>query len=638
MAFGKPVKVIFLPGGETVEVPPGTSLLEAGRRAEVDIWSPCGGQGKCGQCKVQVDFAGPSPPLHPDEERHLSADERGRGLRLACRTTVDAGATVHLPAPMLGGMGRILAAGERRSVPRKPNVRRAVVAAPPPTLADQADDLRRVERTLGLAPDSLSISREAAQELPQVLREHGFGATMTLVATRVVEAVPPDDGAACFGVAFDIGTTTVVGYLLDLQTGEELAAASALNTQQRHGDDVISRLTAVREHPGRLPELRELVLGVVDRLIGQLCQEAGASPERIYEATFVGNATMLHLLRGVDPSAIAVTPFTPVVTRSLTLTPAEAAVGISPRGSVYLLPHVAGYVGADIVGAMVATALDERPCPAMLVDIGTNGEVALWTGTQLLCCSCAAGPAFEGAQIERGTRAIPGAVERVALQDGDVSLTTVANEPAVGVCGSGLVDAVAMLLDAGAMDSTGRLQEGTQTDGLPPAIAARLSGAGRDTRFALVREAETGDGRPLWLTQRDLRQLQLAKAAVRAGIEILLARAGMRYDDLGELLLAGAFGSYIRRRSAVRIGLLPPVPLDRIRAVGNAAGVGSELALISTDVRAYAERLARQAQYVELSAAAEFESVYTEAMLFPEAAECGEGIAAQAGNQRRARE
>jgi uncharacterized 2Fe-2S/4Fe-4S cluster protein (DUF4445 family) len=195
-----------------------------------------------------------------------------------------------------------------------------------------------------------------------------------------------------------------------------------------------------------------------------------------------------------------------------------------------------------------------------------------------------------------------------------------------------------MLLDAGAMDSTGRLQEGTQTDGLPPAIAARLSGAGRDTRFALVREAETGDGRPLWLTQRDLRQLQLAKAAVRAGIEILLARAGMRYDDLGELLLAGAFGSYIRRRSAVRIGLLPPVPLDRIRAVGNAAGVGSELALISTDVRAYAERLARQAQYVELSAAAEFESVYTEAMLFPEAAECGEGIAAQAGNQRRARE
>ncbi len=539
---------------------------------------------------------------------------------------------------MLGGMGRILEAGERRSVPRKPNVRRVVVRAPPPALNDQDDDLNRVERALGLAPGSLAVTRAAAAELPLVLRRHNFSATAALVGDRLAEATEPELDPPCLGVAFDIGTTTVVGYLLNLQTGEEVAAASALNTQQQYGDDVISRLTAIRGDPAHLERLRGLIVDVVNDLTAQLCAGAAVPPERIYEAVFVGNTTMLHLLLGLDPSAIAVTPFTPVVTRALTVAPEEVGLRISPRGSVYCLPHVAGYVGADIVGAMTATALDRRPCPTMLVDIGTNGEVALWTGKRLLCCSCAAGPAFEGAQIGRGTRAVLGAVERVALENDDLRLSTIGGGPAVGVCGSGLVDAVAVMLDAGVLESTGRLRAPGHADGLPSAMAARLAGAGRESRFLLACEDETGDHQPIWLTQRDLRQLQLAKAAVRAGIDVLLARAGMRHDDLGELLLAGAFGSYIRRNSAARLGLLPALPLSRIRAVGNAAGVGAELALISTDVRAYAECLADRAEYVELSAVPDFQAAYTEAMLFPEGGEPGGGMPNEAGNERLSQE
>lgn len=618
MALEQSVTIVFEPGGEVAEAPPGSSVLAAAVAIGLEIWSPCGGHGTCGQCKVILRNPGASSPLTTAERERLSADEIAQGYRLSCQAQITADATVALPQPELGAAGRILEEGERRSVPRKPNVRRELVRLPPPSLEDQRGDLRRLEAALALGPGSLDSSLEAARELPTVLREHDFQVTATLIGGRLVEVGPPQPSAPCLGMAFDIGTTTVVGYLVDLSTGQELGAASALNAQSYHGEDVISRLDYLRREPRAGAELQADVLGVVNRIIEEACAEAEAAPEHVYEVTMVGNTTMHHLFLGLDASHIAVTPFTPVVTRPLSVPAAELGLRVSVHGQVWWLPNVAGYVGADIVGAMTAVELDARPAPNMLVDIGTNGEVALWTGEELLCCSCAAGPAFEGAQIERGTRAVSGAIERVTSRNGDLEVQTIQGQPPVGICGSGLVDAVAALLDLGLLAESGRLGESGAGDSRSPA-AARLKGSGPDTHFVLVEAGSTSDGQPLSLSQADIRQLQLANAAVRTGIEILMGRASVSPGDLREVLLAGAFGSYIRPASAVRIGLLPPLPLERVRPVGNAAGVGAELCLLSTDMRQYAQGLANKATYVELSAAPEFETAYLDAMMLPAA-------------------
>lgn len=616
MALGQEATIVFEPGGEVAEVPPGTSILEAAASAGLEIWSPCGGQGTCGQCKAVVRPPDAASPLTAAERERLSPDELAQDYRLCCQAQATADVVVSLPKVALGAATRILEGGERRSVPRKPNVRRQRVALPLPSLADQRDDLWRLEAALALEPGTLESSLEAARRLPSLLRHHDSQVTATVIGHRLVDVAPPEPAPSCLGMAFDVGTTTVVGYLVDLNTGEELTAVSALNAQAYYGEDVISRLEYLRREPEAGEQLRTAVLGVVNALVKEACAEAEVSPDHIYEVIMVGNTTMHHLFLGLDAANIAVTPFTPVATRPLAVSARELGLEMSPHAQVWWLPAVAGYVGADIVGALVATELDARPGPNMLVDIGTNGEVCLWTGEDLLCCSCAAGPAFEGAQISRGTRAVPGAIERVDLRDGDTSVRTIGGQPAVGICGSGLVDAVACLLELGLLEETGRLADADSADSTP-AARSRLRGSGPEARLLLADGDETDDGRALSLTQADIRQLQLASAAVRAGTEVLLGRAGLRHQHVQELLLAGAFGSYIRPASAVRIGLLPPLPLERVRPVGNAAGVGAELCLLSTDMRAYARTLARKATYVELSAAPEFEGSYVEAMILP---------------------
>ncbi len=613
------ITIVFDPGGREVRVPPGTTLMEAAEKAGIGLWAPCGRRGICGQCRASVDEGerGACSPPSTAELQLLSPGEIAGGVRLACQAQAVADVHVTVPEHAAGDKGQVLESGVREDVRLAPNVVKQRLELPPATLEDPAADLHRIERGLDLPAGRLTASRGVVAELPDVLRRHDFNVTATVIGDALVEVSAPDISPACCGIALDVGTTTVVAYLLDLSSGELLATASALNPQGAYGADVISRLDCVRTQPDALDAIHRAAVEITNRLVAEACDEAGVEKSCVYELTVVGNTCMHHLLLGIDPSNIAVIPFAPAVTRPLSVAAAELGVDISPVGMIQCLPNVAGYVGADTVGAIVATGLEKRTEPAVMIDIGTNGEVVLWTGNELLCCSCAAGPAFEGAQITHGMRAAPGAIDHVACRDGHIAISTIADAAPVGLCGSGLVDAAAVLLDTGLLGSSGRLAEDGHDDPGAPPLRQLIVGEGLERRFVLASPSEGGDGAEVALTQRDVRQLQLASGAIRAGTQILLDEAGLGAGDIAEFMLAGAFGSYIRPASALRIGLLPDVPEESVRAVGNAAGMGAILCLVSTDARAYAAEVALRANYIELSARVDFQEAFADAMIFP---------------------
>ncbi len=428
-----------------------------------------------------------------------------------------------------------------------------------------------------------------------------------------------DTTARCHGMAFDIGTTTIVGSLLDLRTGREVGVASGINPQVSFGDDVLSRIKHSGSCDDCLGELRKSVLGAVVELINAACAEAGVSPREIYEITFAGNTTMQHLLCGIDPEQLGQVPFTPVFGGGLLLEAAELEVPIHPRAAAYVFPVVGGFVGGDTVAGMLATGLAGMDGPVLMVDIGTNGEIVLAHGGKLWAASTAAGPAFEGARISCGMRATTGAIEKV-VADGDLRLGVIGSAAPVGLCGSGLIDLAAELLRLGVVSPEGRL---LGSDELPavmaPPLRQRVQQDGRAQWEFLLAGDSAGGGRRVSLTQRDVRELQLATGAIRAGIKIVCKQAGIGSSDLKRVLIAGGFGSFIRRSNAQRIGLLPTdVHHERINYVGNASLDGAKLALLSTEARKRGEELARRVLHVELSHDADFQMEFAEAMIFPE--------------------
>jgi uncharacterized 2Fe-2S/4Fe-4S cluster protein (DUF4445 family) len=478
-------------------------------------------------------------------------------------------------------------------------------------------------------------------------------------------------------VAVDVGTTTLVSALLELPGGRELAVASRLNPQTRFGDDVLSRIVHTQETPGGLDDLQRTVLRAVDEMVGELCAVARVARERIYEIVFSGNTTMQHLLCGIDPQSLAQVPFVSTMGRGLLLPAAELWGGgagkgdrhllperpfgcfaqkvpvpfsgfsgsIHPRGRAYVLPVIGGFVGGDTVAGMLATGITDTRGPTLFVDIGTNGEIVLWANGKLTAASTAAGPAFEGARIAQGMRGSTGAIEKVVV-DGHLRINVIGNAPPVGLCGSGLIDVAAELLRHGLLTPQGRLlpREQLPADVLPdlaervvdesvgqvanlPGNVGQVANLPEGSRqvsnlphvaFLLASASETGNGRPILLTQRDVRELQLASGAIRAGITILLRRAGLRPGDLQGVLIGGGFGNFIRRSNAQRIGLLPAeVERRRIRYQGNTSLAGARLVALSRQARQTAEDLARRTEHVDLSSDRDFHATFAESMLFP---------------------
>ncbi len=614
------VPVTFEPASTTVHVLKGTRLLEATAGANVVLDMPCGGEGVCGKCRVKIT-RGACPPTSEETEL-LSAAELQEGLRLACQSSVCGPMTVEVPeTSLLPSHHKILVSTDRPQ-PQvvDPAVRKQYVELPPPARNDDDADLLRLENHAG----PFKIDLDLLRRIPRLLRDAAFRGTAVIADGRLIDFEPGNTVAENFAVAVDIGTTTLAAVLLDVNNADELAVASRLNPQAHFGDDVLSRILHAREDPHGLNELSEVLVDALNEMIGEMIERVTNCPavcrEKIYELTFSGNTTMQQLLCRVDPSSLGELPFVATAGRGLLLRAARLGLDVHPRARACIMPAIGGFVGGDTVSGILATSLTESAGPALLVDIGTNGEVVLYVDGKLRATSTAAGPAFEGARIMHGMRGSNGAIEKVVV-DGRLRINVIGDVPPLGLCGSGLIDAAAELLRLRIITPEGRmLTAGDLPEDLPDNLARRAVMHEGHAAFLLADETETGTGKAILLTQGDIRELQLATGAIRAGINVLLRQAGLKAADLDEVLIAGGFGNFIRRSNAQRIGLLPgEIPRKRIRYRGNTSLAGAQLVALSSEARKMADRLARQTEHVDLSTDAEFQQAFAEAMIFPEA-------------------
>ena len=607
------VPVIFQPLGKTVHVLPGTRLMEAAASAGLTLDMPCGGEGLCNKCRVIVSqgVAGPGPI----ETQTIPAGELAQGCRLACQTTVLGPMTVEVPqTSLLGSFHKILAhTADARPLTVDPSVRKHYVELPAPERGSDQADLTRLQQAHG----PLQTEVEVLRELPGRLRASSFRGTLVAVDDQLIDFEPGNTQAESFAVAVDVGTTTLAAMLIDLANGEQKALAARLNPQTALGDDVLSRILHAQSRQG-LDDLQRVLLGALDQMIGELTAQAQIDRERIYEVTFAGNTTMQQLLLGINPRPLGEVPFVPATADPLLVPAIRLGLHVHPRARAYVFPVIGGFVGGDTVAGILATGLIDLPGPTLLVDIGTNGEIVLWTNGQLSAASTAAGPAFEGARISQGMRAAGGAIEKVVIED-RVRVNVIGDVPPIGLCGSALIDLTAELLRHGVLTSEGRL---LPLDRLPsdllPDLRRRVVVEAGKIVFTLVSADESANGKPIAVTQRDFRELQLATGAIRAGILILLKQAGLRPKDLEAILLAGGFGNFIRRSNAQRIGLLPhDIDRRRIRYQGNTSLAGARLAVISRGARTLAGDLARRTEHVDLSTDPAFHATLGESMVFP---------------------
>jgi uncharacterized 2Fe-2S/4Fe-4S cluster protein (DUF4445 family) len=577
---------------------------------------PCGGRGTCRKCGVRLVSGGGQGTAA--DQKAFSPEELAAGWRLACQTSVRGPMTVDLPqSALLPSFHQILTAATTRESPAMldPAARKQYVELPLPSLEDDASDTARLERALG----PLRVDLDLLRELPNRLRECGFHGTAVISGDELIDFEPLDTRSDLLAVATDIGTTTLVGALLDLRTGGELAVTSRLNPQRRFGDDVLSRIAHASRGGEQLKELSEAVVGAVDEMIGELCAQTGVERRRIYDLTFAGNTTMQQLLCRVDPGPLGRMPFVPGIGRGMKFAAAELGLHIHPRGTAYILPIIGGFVGGDTTAGMLAADIAEAEGPTLFVDIGTNGEIVLCANGKLTAASTAAGPAFEGARISQGTSGRAGAIEKVVV-DGRLRIHAIGDVRPMGICGSGLIDAAAVLLRHGLLSPRGQLKtpEELPEDALPD-LKRRLIMHEGQLAFQLAEADRTAIGRPIVLTGRDIRELQLACGAIRAGIAILLRRAGLKPEDLADVWIGGGFGSFIRRDNAQRIGLLPwDVPRHRIRCLGNTSLAGARLTALSLPARQKAEDIARRTSHVDLATDREFQATFAESLTFPD--------------------
>lgn len=600
-------QITFLPADTTVTAEIHSSLLAAARRASVSLEAPCDGKGTCGKCRVHVEGETAAP--HHDELRHLGAAELEDGVRLACRTTV-AGRAVVRPLDTGGGRHRIVSDGVLPPFELDPAVTKRCITLAPPSLEEGGDDLARLGRALG-ASLSGEVPLPLLRALPGELRRGGGTVTAVFADGRPVGVEAGDTAGAILGVAVDIGTTTVVASLVDLVAGREVATASLLNPQKEYGLDVLTRIRHLKEHPDALERLCAAIREGVDRLVGELCADAGIDRRAVYEVAVAANTTMTHIFLGVDPAGLGSAPYLPAFTAAVTIPAAEAGLAVSPFGRVHCLPAVSGYIGGDICAGLLASKLADAERPALLIDIGTNGEIVLGSRAGLHACSCAAGPALEGMNVSCGMRAAEGAIERVEI-DGDVQIATIGGAWPVGICGSGIIDAVAEMARVGAILPSGRF---ASPSGEPLPWHGRLRREG-GSRFVL---AEDREGREIAVTQRDVRQVQLAKGAILSGILALTDRLGVSLADLDRVYIAGAFGSHVRKESLARLGLIPAECLDRVETIGNSSKTGAVLALLSRGLRREAEELAGRVAYLELSCLPGYDRLFADSLSFPAA-------------------
>jgi len=583
------------------------SILEVFNEEDMAIYAPCGGKGTCGKCKVKV--SGKVNSLTDEERKLLTSQEIGNGIRLACKTYAEGEIAVQLVEDKLVNDAK----GKLRSemyYGADPLIYRRTEKLTAPTLESGETVIDTVREAIGDLELDLNIIREISHKIDYT--EEG---SFVVYDNKVIDMAFGKRNNRLYGIAVDIGTTTVVCYLMDMLQGKQIGVSSMQNPQVGYGADVISRILYTIEDPGGLKILRSRIIKGIDLLIREVCEKTAVHKQDIYMGVFVGNTTMAHLFWGFNCSSLSRLPFN-AVTQDM-IVESSRNIGIqnmNQNGRIVFLPGIAGFVGADTVGAMIAAELINCSENSLLVDLGTNGEIVLSTPKGRYACSTAAGPAFEGARIKYGMQAFPGAIDHAAVAD-DIEISTIENQPAKGICGSGLIDIVSVLLEAGVISEDGKIAEpeGQRNKKL----AERIVKSGKTKEFLIVNGSHENNLSRITLTQKDIRELQLAKGAIRAGIDILLNVSGLTVDNVDRLLLAGAFGNFINKESALRIGLFPELHPDKIIPLGNAAGEGAKKALCSRIIlRETAQHYARTTKHIEISSHPDFEKAFMEGMYF----------------------
>ncbi len=607
------------PSGETRSITPpaDANLLDAARLAGIEMDATCGGRGRCRSCRVKV-MAGEIPPPTLQDTLQLGHDEVHERFRLACQTRVIADCTVMAMPPKAESGYQILSgdvdvSADSRLTLDSGVAKHLITAKTPQSEHHQTSDMDEILACLPVGTDR-RLPLEVLRKVPMALRKEKGRLTVTTFNAEIVDIEVGDTTAHAYGIAFDIGTTSIVGTLMDLASGEQLAAVGGLNPQAQYGGDLMSRIAYAQFDEGKLTTLRAKILGGINDFIKEACAKANVSADHLYKIVVVGNTCMHHIFLGVDVTYVGLAPYAPAV-RDLLVYPArDLPLKAAPNARVCLLPIVAGFVGADTMACVLATRIYESEEIRALVDIGTNGEVVMGSRGKLYACSAPAGPALEGAQIRHGMRGALGAIEKVEIGE-DVTCAVIGNAPAVGICGSGLIDACAKMLAANVIDSNGLLRrEGAEP--LVPALQRRIVRGEGGRQFVLVWKEDAGRDHDISITQADIRQLQLAKSAIYSGILMLRDVMGIGNDQIVELMLCGGFGNYISIESSVKIRLLPGLPTERITYMGNAAAIGAQMALLSETERMRSFELAQSIEHVALAARPEFQDIFVDGMNF----------------------
>jgi len=606
--------IIFQPHGKRTEADKDNTLLEAAEKAGININSICGGEGLCGKCRVIIREGGEnlSSPSKA-ERRALSREDLANGFRLACQARIkrEGLIIIEVPPESLVERQRLLLRGLERKITLQPSVKKVNIRVKKPSLIDVLGDVDRVLKAVEVETGSESeIDYEAMKKVPHALRRGEWRVSVTLWREREIISVEPGFSTDLYGFAVDIGTTKLAGYLVDLNKGEVVAASSMTNPQIAYGEDVITRIKFAAEKRN-LETLKKSVIKGINKLIGEACKKAHISPMKIYDATIAGNTAMHHIFLGIPPNYVALMPYPAALQTAVDVKARELGVKINSGAYVHVLPTIAGFVGGDAVADVLATEIYKTGEISMLIDIGTNTEIVLGDRDNLVACSCASGPAFEGAHIKHGMRAISGAIEHVWIEREtfEVGYKTIDDEKPRGICGSGIIDAIAEMLKVGLIDSSGRFNTNIGT--------RRLRRNGNSVEFVIAWKDESANAYDIVVTQNDIREIQLAKAAIYTGASILMKHRKVQPQDLQKVYLAGAFGNYVDPQNAKIIGMYPDVPLERVECVGNTAGSGARIALLSLDARMTAEDLAKKIKYVELGADPAFQNEFLKATYLP---------------------
>jgi uncharacterized 2Fe-2S/4Fe-4S cluster protein (DUF4445 family) len=623
--------VVFQPSGVRGKIADGSTILEAAQKLGAGIESLCGGKGTCGKCKVKIEegyFAkyGIKSSVDSTEasetatEKFFSHQQWRHGFRLACQSRVRGDIVVFVPEESRKGQQVVRKEATDRKITVKPAVKKYSVTLKSATLHDPLGDFERVQAELEkqYKIHDLTIDYPILLKLQNTVRDGDWKITVSVWKDKEIIDVQPGDNTRGYGLAVDIGSTTVAGYLCDLATGEVLATEAMMNPQVAYGEDVMSRIGYAVKSKENLKKINGVIITALNQIASKAAARAGIKRSDIVDMAVVGNTCMHHLFLGLDPRALGKAPFVPAIHHSVDVKARDLGIKVSSGAYIHVLPNEAGFVGADNVGVLIAEEPYNQDEIELIIDIGTNGELILGNRKKLLSTSCATGPAFEGAEIRHGMRAAPGAIEKLKInrETLEVQFKVIGNERwntedekigAKGICGSGIFDTAAQMFLAGVIDKSGRFNSKLESP--------RYRVANNMPEFVIAWANETSIGVDIVICQKDIRAIQLAKGAMYSGAKLMMKRLGV--SKLDRVILAGAFGSYIDKLSAAVIGLFPDCDTERVYAVGNAAGDGARMALLNIDKRKEADYWARRVEYVELTVEPEFQKTFTAAMAFP---------------------